>query len=174
MSLVTDTQRAADERGFTTVWILGITMFVMVLGIAAFDIWHVFTEQRTLAARADAAAAAAAQAVDVDAFSSQTFTNGSPKLVLMTDGSPEGLARARLQADMSELKKEEPADCADANLATAGTVCATVTIVNPDASGSPKPSVTVTVKKRVAFTLFSPLQGGQTVTATAIASPRAS
>lgn len=161
------------DDGFSTVWVLGLSVIVLVLGTAVFDVWQVFGTQRTLTARADAAAAAAAQAVDVASY------EGTPSRLQLLDGradeagSAANLAKARLQKDLP-----------------AGTPL-TVTVVTSDScSGTPanndvivcikvdngtsnQPTVTVTLKRQVNFTIFRLLgYSSQTVTASGTAGPR--
>ena len=147
---------ARNERGFTSVWVLLLSLFIVVMGIAAFDVWHVFTEQRTIAARADAAAAAGAQALDVARFND---SNGST-LALDVDDA-ESLAAQRLAADLGVT---EVPSCAGSD-PESGT-CWDIKVANPPGAA---PSVTVTVRRRVGFSL---LPGSQVVVATSTASPQ--
>jgi len=145
-----------NERGFTSVWVLLLSLFIVVMGIAAFDVWHVFTEQRTIAARADAAAAAGAQALDVDAFNS---SNGSTLALVEVDAAE--LAAQRLAADLGVT---EVPSCASSD-PESGT-CWDIEVANPPGAA---PSVTVTVRNRVGFSL---LPGSQVGVATSAASPQ--
>lgn len=53
-----------DERGSTTLWLLGLSLALLMLGSIAFDLWRGLAERRELAAVADAAAVAAASGID--------------------------------------------------------------------------------------------------------------
>ncbi len=57
-----------NERGFFTIWTLGLCVGVLFLGGLIFDFWHAFSDRRELAAMVDAAAVAGANQVDLDAF----------------------------------------------------------------------------------------------------------
>lgn len=152
------TPRHRDERGFTSVWVLGLTMMILVMGIAVFDAWNVYATQRKLTAQADAAAAAGAQGVDVGEFES---TNGMV-LVLAADDVTT-LASKRLSADLGAGK----VDTGNAATPTADKAAATI-IVADDSK-----SVTVTLSRKVNFTIFAILgKDSQTVTASATAAPQ--
>lgn len=57
-----------DERGTTTLWVLGLCLCLLFLGGAVLDLWRVVEERRSLAAMADAAAAAGTSGLDEDAL----------------------------------------------------------------------------------------------------------
>lgn len=57
-----------DERGFFTIWVLGLCVCVLFVGGLSLDLWRGFTERRQLAAIADAAAVAGASQISLDAF----------------------------------------------------------------------------------------------------------
>lgn len=156
------------EAGFTSAWVLGFSLFIMILGIAALDIWHVYTEQRTLAARADAAAAAAAQAIDVAAYQDPAGSR-----LLLNGSDARDFAAKRMKADIKQLNGNAPAACPALAQDVTATPCAEIVVTNPPAGSTSAPTVKVTVKARVAFTIFSPLRGSQVVSASSTASPRA-
>ncbi len=54
-----------DERGSVTIWMLGLSMLLLVLGGFSVDLWRVLAERRDLAGAADAASVAAGSAVDL-------------------------------------------------------------------------------------------------------------
>ncbi len=54
-----------DERGSVTIWMLGLSMLLLVLGGFSVDLWRVLAERRELAGAADAASVAAGSAVDL-------------------------------------------------------------------------------------------------------------
>lgn len=60
--------RGRDERGTTTLWVLGLCLTVLALGGISVDLWRVMAVRRDLAAMADAAAAAGAGAADPEAL----------------------------------------------------------------------------------------------------------
>ena len=59
------------ERGSATLWLLGLSVAVLMLGAIAFDLWRGVAARRELAALADAAAVAAASGIDATAWRSQ-------------------------------------------------------------------------------------------------------
>ncbi len=60
-----------SERGSATLWLLGLSVAVLMLGAVAFDLWRGVAQRRELAALADAAAVAAASGIDVPVWRSQ-------------------------------------------------------------------------------------------------------
>lgn len=57
-----------DERGFFTIWILGLCVMLFAMGGISLDLWRGFTDRRELAAITDAAAIAGASQLDLNAF----------------------------------------------------------------------------------------------------------
>ena len=73
MKLVRSRIRAAwgtrqEERGFFTIWILGVCVMLLAMGGISIDLWRGFTDRRELAAMTDAAAIAGASQLDLAAF----------------------------------------------------------------------------------------------------------
>lgn len=58
---------ARDERGFLTIWMLGLCLGLLVLGGVSLDLWRVFSERQALAGLADAAALAGSSGLDLNA-----------------------------------------------------------------------------------------------------------
>lgn len=57
-----------DERGFFTIWTLGVCVMLMAIGGVSLDLWRGFTERRELAAITDSAAIAGASQLDLAEF----------------------------------------------------------------------------------------------------------
>jgi Flp pilus assembly protein TadG len=57
-----------DERGTTTLWVLGLCVIVLFLGGLSLDLWRVITVRRSLVAMADAGATAGADGLDPQAL----------------------------------------------------------------------------------------------------------
>lgn len=57
-----------DERGFLTIWLLGLCLILLALGGVSLDLWRAFSERQALAGVADAGALAGAAGLDVDAL----------------------------------------------------------------------------------------------------------
>ena len=53
-----------DQRGFVTLWILGLTVSIMFLGGLGLDLWRAIAVRRDVSAMADAAATAGANGLD--------------------------------------------------------------------------------------------------------------
>ena len=53
-----------DESGATTLWMLGIALLVLTLGVLSVDLWQAVAVRSELAGRVDAAVAAGASGVD--------------------------------------------------------------------------------------------------------------
>lgn len=53
-----------EERGSTTLWVLGLSLLLLLFGGIALDFWRGLAVQRELAAVADSAALAAASGID--------------------------------------------------------------------------------------------------------------
>ena len=62
------TRRVRDERGFLTIWLLGLCLILLVLGGVSLDLWRAFSDRQALAGVADAGALAGAAGLDVDAL----------------------------------------------------------------------------------------------------------
>ena len=160
--------RPHNERGFTTVWVLGLAIIIMVLGLAVFDVWSVYTRQRALTAHADSAAAAAAQAIDLSAYQS------TPSRLALLTGDATSLAEARLRADF-------PGHSVSVSSIEVGRTCTgtpsdgqLIACVSVDNTTNPnKPTVTVTVRQKANFTVFKLVgYADQTVSASGTAGPR--
>lgn len=57
-----------DERGWMTLWILGLCVMLLFVGGISLDLWRAFSERRSLAAAADAGARAGASLIDERAY----------------------------------------------------------------------------------------------------------
>lgn len=62
-----------DQRGWVTLWVLGLSVAVLLLGGLGLDFWRALAVRRDLAATADAAAAAGATALDPAALRGGTL-----------------------------------------------------------------------------------------------------
>ena len=56
-----------EDRGFLTIWLLGLCLLLLVLGGVSLDLWRVFSERQALAGLADSASLAGAAGLDLDA-----------------------------------------------------------------------------------------------------------
>ena len=56
------------ERGSVTLFVLGLTIALMMVGGISLDLWRLLGDQRELTGLADAAAVAATSAIDVESF----------------------------------------------------------------------------------------------------------
>ena len=61
-------KREERDRGFVTVWALGMVLIVMFLGAISFDLWSGFATRRDYAGAVDQAAQAGANALNQDHF----------------------------------------------------------------------------------------------------------
>jgi Flp pilus assembly protein TadG len=61
-------QRDRDETALISLWLLGLSVMLLMLGGVSIDLWHVFSERRALVGIADAAAYAGASGLDEAAF----------------------------------------------------------------------------------------------------------
>ena len=87
-----------DERGWVTLWILGLCVMVLFVGGLSLDLWHAFSERRSLAAAADAGARAGASMIDQAAY------RESGALALVPDAAQrEACAVVQAQADRRSL-----------------------------------------------------------------------
>jgi len=57
-------RRRGDQDGTISLWVLGLSVMVLLLGGISLDLWRAFSERRALASTADAAAVAGAGALD--------------------------------------------------------------------------------------------------------------
>ncbi len=57
-----------QESGTITLWLLGLCLMLFLVGGISLDLWHAFSERRSLTAAADAAAVAGATALDTAAY----------------------------------------------------------------------------------------------------------
>lgn len=57
-----------SDRGSITIWALGLSILILLVGGLAIDYWRALALQRELAAVADSAAIAAASGIDEDAY----------------------------------------------------------------------------------------------------------
>lgn len=57
-----------SDRGSITIWVLGLSILILLLGGLAVDYWRALALQRELAAVADSAAIAAASGIDEDTY----------------------------------------------------------------------------------------------------------
>jgi len=79
-----------DDRGFLSIWLLGLCLLLLVLGGVSLDLWRVFSERQALAGLADSAALAGAGGLDLD-----TARRG---LVRLDPADATGRARASIAA----------------------------------------------------------------------------
>ena len=61
-------RRLNNERGFFTIWVLGLCLMVAFVGGLSYDLWHSFSDKRQLSSIVDAAAVAGASEIDLAAF----------------------------------------------------------------------------------------------------------
>jgi Flp pilus assembly protein TadG len=125
-----------DDRGFLTIWLLGLCLLLLVLGGVSLDLWRVFSERQALAGLADSASLAGAGGLDLDA--------ARRGLVQLDPTDAAGRAQAAIagQADRGSL------------------VISSVKIV----VGQNRTEVTVSADGRVHLTLLSLLLGDRPVT----------
>ncbi len=57
-----------SDRGSVTMWMLGLSLLLLLLGGLAVDFWRALALQRALAAAADSAAVAAASGIDEEVY----------------------------------------------------------------------------------------------------------
>ena len=86
-----------DDRGFLTIWLLGLCLLLLVLGGVSLDLWRAFSERQALAGLADSASLAGAAGLDLDA--------ARRGLVLLDPADAAGRAQASIvgQADKGSL-----------------------------------------------------------------------
>jgi Flp pilus assembly protein TadG len=61
-------KRRSDERGFFTIWTMGLCVMLIAMGGISLDLWRGFSERRELAAITDSAAIAGSSQIDLEAF----------------------------------------------------------------------------------------------------------
>ena len=86
-----------NDRGFLTIWLLGLCLLLLVLGGVSLDLWRVFSERQALAGLADSASLAGAAGLDLDA--------SRRGLVVLDPSDAAGRARASIasQEDKGSL-----------------------------------------------------------------------
>jgi Flp pilus assembly protein TadG len=62
--------RSKSEGGFITIWMLGLCVMVIFLAGISFDLWRVFSANRSLSSTVDGVAVAGASGIDEDAYQS--------------------------------------------------------------------------------------------------------
>ena len=82
-----------DERGFISIWMLGLGIVVLFLGGLSLDLWRAYSVRRTVAEMVDGAADAGASGLDEASFRQP----GQP--VRLDPARAEALARDALAAD---------------------------------------------------------------------------
>jgi Flp pilus assembly protein TadG len=96
MTVVRHGGRRLDERGFFTIWVLGLCVAVLFVGGISLDLWRALEQRRELAAIADAASVAAASHVDLDAF------RASPSLIRLDHTEARNTALTYVQQAADE------------------------------------------------------------------------
>ena len=95
-------QRERSERGFFTIWTLGLCVIVLFIGGLTMDLWNAFSTWRNLAEIADGAVAGASK-IDL-----QAYRQDDTKIVLQTtsvDGDNEtAIDRANAYIDDALLQ----------------------------------------------------------------------
>jgi uncharacterized membrane protein len=91
--LRTPITRRRNERGFFTIWVLGMCAIVFAIGGLGVDLWKGFTVRRNLAEISDSAAVAGASRIDISCFKQTPAT-----VVLQTDTSACGTNGAAVDA----------------------------------------------------------------------------
>ena len=61
-------RRLRGDRGFFTIWMLGLCILLLALGGVSVDLWHAFAQRQQLAGVADAAAVAGASGIDAGQY----------------------------------------------------------------------------------------------------------
>jgi Flp pilus assembly protein TadG len=128
--------RPTGERGSTTLWILGLTLTLFMVGGISVDLWRTLAEHRDLAGIADAAATAAASGVDTEYFR-------ATGLVRLDPASAGDLALAQIAAQPTGANLSVPADV----------------VVSGDGL-----TVAVTLHRTVRLTLLALLAPGEDIT----------
>ncbi len=89
-----------SERGSATMWMIGLSMLLLVLGGLSMDLWRVLAERRLLASVADSAAVAAASALDLAVYRDGESPGGGGQVRL---DPTEATRRALLAIDLSDV-----------------------------------------------------------------------
>ena len=118
-------------------WILGLSFIVLIMGLAVFDVWGMYSTQRQLTALADSASAAAAQGVDLNR---SNLDNGT---IVLDQSDAEARAKDRLSTDLGR----NPVACGATPSAGETAAC-----IDLDPTSQ---KVTVTLTREVRFTLFA-------------------
>lgn len=72
-------RRVRGDRGFLTIWMIGLCILLLALGGVSVDLWHAFSQRQQLVGMADAAAVAGASGIDTSQY------NKTGKVVLDQD-----------------------------------------------------------------------------------------
>lgn len=136
-----------NERGWVTLWGLGLAVALVMFGALVIDVWRVFAERQELGGLADSAAVAGATAIDQDVFR----TTGD--VILDSDDAPARAGQYLL----------------DNAFNLAGEVTADIDIVGLP----PNDLLSVTLTKDFEFAVLGPIVGdtGITFSITAFAQP---
>jgi Flp pilus assembly protein TadG len=95
-----------DERGFISIWMLGLGIVVLFLGGLSLDLWRAYSVRRTVAEMVDAAADAGASGLDEASF------RQPGQAVRLDPARAEALARDALAADPASAGLESAEVCA--------------------------------------------------------------
>lgn len=92
-----------NQRGFSTIWLLGFAGLILLIGLGIFDITRVYIEREKLISAADASANAGASAIDESYLGTDSIvrldSSEAPlrcKNLLLKYGSPGGDAESVL------------------------------------------------------------------------------
>lgn len=91
---------AHDQRGYVTLWILGLCVCALFIGGISIDLWRVYSERRALAGIVDAAAIAGASGIDEEAFRKDGTVALDPQRA-------QELAWANLRAQVDDRSLEQ-------------------------------------------------------------------
>lgn len=146
-----------DQRGTLTLWILGLSMLIMMMGGISLDLWRAFTARRAMASLADAAAVAGASGINEDEFRAGRGVKLDPARV-------EELARDNIAAQLSpQCDGGYQGQDGQRNDACPLTGDPVIEILDP---GGPNERVRVIVRGRIDLTLLKLL--GPTLNDTAL------
>jgi uncharacterized membrane protein len=119
---VKNNMQLRNQKGFSTVWLLGFAVIILLCGLVIFDITRVYIEREKLVSAADAAANAGATAIDEGALPDvkldPTKAITRCEEMLKTYSDPGGAAHSILDAPGSSKSKCE-LDTANSVVATA-------------------------------------------------------
>ena len=104
---MSNTLRPTD-RGSVTVWIMGLTVMIGMLGFLVLAIYVPFSERRGLAGAADQAAQAGATALDEDLFRSTGVLQLDP--VLARERALQSIENQNLDIDVANSSVDATAD----------------------------------------------------------------